>query len=331
MISLSILAEDPFLIHADNIARIPDAYEVTVVPEARSMDERALLDAYRSTEVAVLGRKSPPLPDALIQDPGLLKWVAYCFGSIRHYVTKAHIAAGLQVTNWGDAPRPVAEGAMALLLCLVKQIPGLDRYCKQGADGRIWQDYYPSLARMRVGIYGYGPIGRQVGQMLDAFGADVWIYDPYATDVPGHFHLCDSLDELFATCHAVTVQCGLNDQTRGSVTRERLERMCQGGIVVNTARGPIVDEDALAELVGAGRLLAGCDVICDEGAWDASPLATHDNALLTRHRVGPGKGYAPDRKPLKPLPEFLLDNLSRYAAGLPLKHLITADEYDLKT
>jgi phosphoglycerate dehydrogenase-like enzyme len=161
----------------------------------------------------------------------------------------------------------------------------------------------------------------------------VAVYDPYAKELPADIRRCATLRELFATCQIISIHCGLNDQTQDSVTRELLELLPQGGIVINTARGAIVDEAALAELVAAGRLLVGTDVIREEGhgKWPQSPLAPHPGSILTSHHIGGGKGYPPGHEPTPTLPDFVVHNLAAYRQGKPLLYVITAAEYDLKT
>jgi phosphoglycerate dehydrogenase-like enzyme len=330
-IDLAILAEDPFMRAAENLRRIPEAYDVHDFSSWRDWSRQELLDRIRQVEVVLTGRISPRLPDALADDPGELRWVCHFYGTVRHLLRREHIESGLLVTNWGNARRPVAEGAVALLLAMLKQIKQLDRYCTTGQDRRIWQHYFPTLPQMRTGLYGLGPIGQHVARMLLALGANLCYYDPHAEHAPPELTRCDSLDELFESSDAVVVICGLNDQTRGSVGRDLLEKLPQGGVLVNVARGPIVVEEELARLVAAGRILAGCDVIEDESSWPDSPLAGLEGSVLTRHRVGRGKGYPPDKEPLRPIPDYVLDNLRAYANGGQMIHAIPAPLYDLKT
>ncbi len=331
MIPLVLLAEDRGLNAYQNIEAIPDGYHVQPVPDWRGLPEPELLKLCRSAEVIVTARRSPRMPDALIDEPGRLRWVCHLYGTVRHLVRREHIEAGITVTNWGDSQRPVAEGTVALLLAQLKQIVALDRYCRTGVDERAWQDYSPNLRNMRVGLYGFGPIGRQVGEMLHALEAKLVVYDPYAEEMWHGVQRCDSLEELFDSCQAVCVLCGLNDQTENSVTRDLMLRLPQGGVLVNTARGGIVDEEAAAELAGQGRIIVGADVIRNERDWPGSPLAKVPNTTLTHHVVGPGKGYTPGREPVRPLPEYVTENMQRYLDGRPLIYTISAEQYDLKT
>jgi phosphoglycerate dehydrogenase-like enzyme len=331
MTPLGVFAEDRVFQIEENLSPLRERYDVRVFADWRSWSSATLLENLRSVEVAVTGRKSPRLPEELANDFGRLRWLCHLHGTIRHLASKRLLEAGLIVTNWGDEVYGVAEGALTLLLCQLKQVVTLNAFTKGGSDERVWQAFRCTLRGLKVGLYGFGPIGRHMARLLEALGADVAIHDPYATNVPAGIRRCASLRELFSTCQAVSIHCGLNDQTRFSVTRELLDLLPQGGIVVNTARGDVVDETALAGLVAEGKLLAGVDVIHDEGNWAGSHLAKLPGAVLTRHGIGGGKGHPPGREPPPRLPDFVLRNLIAYASGQPLTFVIPPDEYDLKT
>jgi phosphoglycerate dehydrogenase-like enzyme len=333
MKTLGIFAADAMFQDPDVQKQLSDGYEIHSFNDWKTYDAATLMARMRSVDMAIIGRSSPRFPVELASDFGKLRYVCHCYGTIKPYVPKELLTAGLIVTNWGNAVESVAEGAMAMLFCLLKQLVTLNQFAKTGKDLRIYQEYRCSLRGLDVGLYGYGPIGRHMGRMLDAFDAKVAIYDPYAKDVPGHFRRCDSLRELFGSCQAISIHCGLNDQTRDSVNRELLDLLPQGGIVINTARGHIVDEVALADLVAQGRLLAGLDVIADEKKWDwaGSPVAPYPGSILTLHCIGGGKGYPPGKQPKPQLASFVLHNLAAFRDGQPLINVISAAEYDLKT
>jgi phosphoglycerate dehydrogenase-like enzyme len=333
MIKLGIFAADEMFQDPGVQAQLRHGYELHNFRDWKGYDGATLLARLRAMEVALIGRSSPKLPLELAGDFGQLRYVCHLCGTIRPYVPKALIEAGLLVTNWGDNVDGVAEGAMALLLASMKQLPAMNAFAKGGKDERICQAFHCTLRERDVGLYGFGPIGRHMARMLEPFGARVAIYDPYAKHLPRHIRRCETLRDLFATCQIISIHCGLNDQTRNTVTRELLQLLPQGGIVINTARGEIVDEVALGELVGAGKLLAGLDVIAHEAKWDwaKSPVAPYPGSILTMHHVGSGKGFPPGQRPPPVLPNHIVENLAAYRQGKPLGNLITADIYDIKT
>ncbi|TVR16084.1 MAG: hypothetical protein EA401_01920 [Planctomycetota bacterium] len=299
-------------------------------------DTNTLTSTIRQYDAIVTARQSPALPDSLRDDLGRLRLLAHCHGTIKHLVSRPHIEAGLMVSNWGDQVAGVAESALSLLLSCLKQLSALNAFVRNDwkDDQRIPAAFPATLSKRDVGLYGFGPIGRHMARMLQPLGPHIAIYDPYATDVPEDFHVCGSLRELFSRCQCISIHCGLNAATEGSVNRELLELLPQGGIVINTARGPIIVEEDLAALVQEGRLRAGIDVINDERNWPTSPLATThpDAAILTGHTIsGAGKRVHDGQEERKGLPDHVAHNVHALADNAALINTISAQVYDLKT
>lgn len=291
----------------------------------------ALTSRCRSVEVLLTGKHSPVLPGALAEDPGALRYICHTRGVVKAYFPRRLLERGLLLTNWGDAAGAVADLALALLLAQLHQLHLRDRLTRGGSQPLRWQSYATGFSSLRIGVYGCGGIGRRFAGLCRALGMAVSAFDPWVPELPEGVQRADSLDQLFASCHAVSIHAGLGDSTRGSVGRAQLARLCDGGILVNTARGGIVDEEALAAEARSGRLLAACDVIADESDWTASPLAAEPAVLLTghgAHRAAP----PPDRPaPRWRLPEFALRNLRAYREGRPLDNRIDLAAWDRST
>lgn len=307
--------------------------EFEVWSDCLNWDEAELLERLRGVTAVVTGRQSPQLPDGLIDDPGAFRTLIHCHGGVRHRISEAHIRAGMTVTNWGESIGGVAEGAIALLFACLKQLPSLHAWAMTDKtdDGRIYQNYSGSIRGAKIGLYGFGPIGRHMERMLRGFEPDLAIYDPYAKQIPEGVTVCRTLEELFDRSDIVSIHCGLNDATRDSVTGDLLDRLPQGGILINTARGAIVDEQALASRLHAGRLLAGLDVIRDEPHWSASPCAGSPHVIFGAHRSSGGKGPEPHLAGPRLLPDFVVANIHAVINHTPLVNVVTAEEYALKT
>ncbi len=312
---------------------LPEA-ELVTCPDCRNWSPAEYAERCRGFDAVIATRSTPPLPEELVGQRGRLRLYAYCHGSVKHYVAKALIDDGLLVSNWGDQVAGVAESALCLVLACLKQLKNLDRFIRAdwSNDRRVFSDFPATLEGRDVGLYGFGPIGRHMARMLVPLGPRIAIYDPYATEVPDGIRRCASLEELFATCQVISIHCGLNDQTTGSVDARLLALLPQGGVLVNTARGPIVVEEDLAAALSAGRLVAGVDVITDERAWATSPLVATD-AYLTGHVLGSARRKNPDAPPRPTtLPDHVLHNLVTLARGHDdYVNLITSEIYDLKT
>jgi phosphoglycerate dehydrogenase-like enzyme len=329
-----MMMEDDYAWDLVRETQLPDL-DFEVWDDCLSWSEAELTERLRGMDAVVTGRQSPHLPGALIQDPGRLRAVFHSHGGIRGLASKEHLLAGITVTNWGkEGGGNVAEGALALMLGCVKQLRNAQAWVESGkqVDPRIDMAYFHSLFGQKIGLYGFGPIGSKMAELLEPFSPDLAIYDPYAENVPSWIRQCDTLEELFDHSNVVSIHCGLNKYTENSVTADLLDRLPQGGVLVNTARGKIVDEAALAERVHAGRLLAGLDVVRDEGAgWATGPMIGTTNAILTGHRISGGKRPPPSKARPKRLSGHVVKNIQNLLAGEPLINVVSADEYDLKT
>jgi D-3-phosphoglycerate dehydrogenase / 2-oxoglutarate reductase len=194
----------------------------------------------------------------------------------------------------------VAELTIALLLALARNIALHDRL----ARARSWERRPGiELAGKRLGVVGYGAVGREVARIADALGMDVVAHDPLLQEADAE--LVD-LATLLGSADAISLHVPLNESTRNLIDAEALERMRPGALLVNTARGGIVDEQALAEALRSGRLAgAAFDVFAEEPPWD-SPLVGLDNVVLSPH-AGAATTEAACRAGLQAVEQLLRD------------------------
>jgi phosphoglycerate dehydrogenase-like enzyme len=208
----------------------------------------------------------------------------------------AATAAGIPVVNGsGVAPRAVAEFCIGSAIAAHRNILGMHRAMVD--DTVDWRTRLSVLAGTELsgttfGVIGLGNIGREVARLaLATFDARVVAFDPFAasgTTMPG-VEMVDTLDELLTASLTVTVNAALTDESRGMLGRRELELIGPDGIVVNAARGGIIDEDALIEVVREGRLKgAVLDVFAQEppDAAHVQRLAAVPGITLTPHMAG---------------------------------------------
>ena len=176
----------------------------------------------------------------------------------------------------------VPELVFAFMLGLTRQIYPLST---EMAQGKWSQSIGGSLAGRTLGILGYGRLGRPVARLAEAFHMKVIAWDrtgSYAKDEFGVQRV--PLDDLLAESDVVSIHLKLSDESRGLLNRERIGKMKPGAILINTARGEIVDEQALFDTLREKRLAgAGLDVFSIEPLPASSPLRTLPNVLLTPH------------------------------------------------
>ncbi len=187
----------------------------------------------------------------------------------------------------GSNTRAVAEHTLAMILALAKDLHTLSASLAEGG-WRGGATKVRDIAGMRLGIVGYGAIGQEVARLALAFGMRVQVFggsgDPAAQ--PGVTR-APSLPALLATSDALTLHCPLTPQTRDLIDAAALALLPAGAIVVNTARGGIVNEAALAAAIDAGHIAgAALDVFAQEPPPDDHPLRHHPKIIRTPHVSG---------------------------------------------
>jgi D-3-phosphoglycerate dehydrogenase len=229
------------------------------------------------------------LPPEVIQAARQVKVIAKHGVGYDNINIPAATASGVIVTNTPLAnSTSVAEHALALLLAVARRIGESDRdlTLKQLRPQKVYQGI--ELSGKVLGIIGLGSAGsRLAGMAGQGFGMRVLGFDPYKEPWPEGVERCRELDPLLAQADFISIHVPLTRETRNLIGKTALPKMKPTCILVNTARGGIVDEAALAEAVKAGRLAgAGLDVVEDEPLRPDHPLAGLPNIILTPHVAG---------------------------------------------
>ncbi|UEP52564.1 NAD(P)-dependent oxidoreductase [Burkholderia ambifaria] len=179
----------------------------------------------------------------------------------------------------------VAEHAWALILACAKSVPKLDARMREGHWDKSTHKSV-ELDGRTLGLVGLGAIGRRVAAIGAAFGMNVLAFDPYAKEAPASVKLV-SLDELYAASDIVSLHCPLTAENRQMLNRDTLARFKRGAILINTARGGLIDEAALAEALASGQLRsAGLDSFDVEPMTNPHPFQQIPNAILSPHIGG---------------------------------------------
>lgn len=193
---------------------------------------------------------------------------------------------GIPVTHTpGLNALSVAEHTVGLLLAVAHRISQTQDVLRDGG----WRDDAPfgtQLTGKTVGLIGYGNVGRRVAKLLTGFRPMLLAADPYVRDIDGEVTGTEltSIDRVYAESDAVCVTAELTDETRGIVDAEALDAMQSSAFLVNSARGPLVDTDALVDAVRDGTIAgAGLDVFETEPLPPDSPLHDLDNVVTTPH------------------------------------------------
>ncbi len=204
-----------------------------------------------------------------------------------------------------------AELAVGLTIASLRGFPAFVR----AQDRGVWEPYTAtSLADRSVLIVGYGAIGAAVERRLAGFEVDVVRVARTARE---GVHGYDDLDRLLPSADVVVLIVPITEQTRGMVDRDFLARMKNDALLVNVARGPVVDTDALVEALGTRRIHAALDVTDPEPLPEGHPLWSAPNLLLTPHVGGASTAMKPRAYAL------VREQLGRFAAGEPLENVMS--------
>ncbi len=225
---------------------------------------------------------------------------------------------GVVVTNVpAYSTRSVAQIVFAHLLDITNSVQHYTAEAHRGAWSECQDFTYINTPVMELdgkvmGIVGLGNIGKAVAQIALAFGMKVLAYTSKAQEqLPEGIKKAD-MDTLFANSDVVSLHCPLNASTKGLVNAERLAQMKRGAILINTARGPLVDEEALAEALANGHLMgAGVDVLTQEPPLATNPLLAQPGCHITPHI-----GWASDEARVR-LMNILIANVKAFIDGTP--------------
>jgi phosphoglycerate dehydrogenase-like enzyme len=256
-----------------------------------------------------------------------LRWVHSAAAGVRGALFPEMLASPVLLTNSaGIHAVPIAETVVGGLLYLLR---GLDMAVEQQREGRWDKSRFVAddsvlreLGDCRVLIVGTGGIGSEVARRIAAFGARcVGIRRHPAYGAPPGFERVvgpESFDEELPEADVVVLAAPLTTETAGALNAARIDRLRRGAIVVNVARGALLDEDALAAAVAARRIRgAVLDVFADEPLAAESPLWQLRSVLVTPHvsPVSPGRFWPRQL-------ELFLDNWRRYVDGAPLRNVV---------
>ncbi|MFY0408558.1 2-hydroxyacid dehydrogenase [Solicola sp. PLA-1-18] len=288
------------------------------VDEASGTEEQ-MIEALEGVEVCLT--QMAPLTKRVLAACPDLKMFGVSRGGPVNADLDAATAHGVTVTYAPGRNAPAtAEHTLGLILAAARRVPATDADLHAGT----WRgDYYaydsvgPELGSSTVGLVGFGAIGRRVARMLQGFGARVLVHDPFV-DADGLDGLAEpvDLDTLLAASDVVTLHARATAETAGMIGADQIARMRRGAVLVNCARGTLLDYDALCDALDAGHLFgAALDVYPVEPIPAGSRLLTTPGLVLTPHLAGASKQTA-----LRAA-QILADDTARYARGERPEHV----------
>lgn len=288
-------------------SELKDKVEI-VYYNTRTTDTQELIERGKDADIIVVSNL--PLNREVIEGCRNLKLLSVAFTGVDHIAMEACRDQGVTVCNCaGYSTCAVADLVFGMLISLYRNVIPCDLACRRGGtkDGLVGFE----LEGKKFGVVGTGAIGERVALIAQAFGCEVYAYSRTVKDLLGVKYV--DLDTLLSECDIVSLHTPLNAQTKGLINKENIKRMKKNAVLINTARGPVVDTDALAEALKEGRLAGACiDVFEKEPPIDENhPLLDTPNTIVTPHIAFATKEALVKRAVI------VFDNVKRYLDGKP--------------
>lgn len=281
----------------------------------KSLDENVLLSELDGADVAVIANM--PFPSSVVSKANGLKFIDVAFTGTDHVGLDAARERGIAVSNAsGYSNEAVSELVLGMVLSFMRNISKVEERCREGKDktGLVGCE----VKGKTVGIVGLGKIGKRTAEIFNVLGANILASSRSRhMDAPSYVNEVE-LDELLESSDIVVLHCPLTPETRGLIGKRELGKMKKSAILVNVARGPVVDEKALVEALENGEIAGALVDVFDKEpplALD-TPLLSAPNTLLTPHVAFATKESMSLRA------EIVFDNLRAWMEGRQVNTII---------
>ncbi|MGW3562345.1 hydroxyacid dehydrogenase [Streptomyces sp. NPDC000941] len=325
--ALVVMSRPSFDAHFDSarLARLADLVALGDPVWTDDLDHPAVRARLAEVEVMLTSWGAPKLTPERIAAAPALRAVLHCAGSVRGLVDEEVWRRGIQVTSGADANAiPVAEYTLAAIIFAGKKAPFLAADEERAYQGWGTVSGYGDLSNFgrTVGVVGFSRIGRRVVDLLKILGdTTCLVADPYADaeEVKRAGATLVPLEELLPRVDVLSLHAPELRETRHLIGADQLSLLPDHATVINTARGSLIDSDALAAECASGRLFAILDVTDPEPLPIDSPLRHQASVMITPHIAG-SLGTEIGR-----LTDHAMDELARWTAREPLQSEITAE------
>ncbi len=255
-----------------------------------TVEKAWMIEAAKGADAVITCWGTPKIDGDVLSSAQGLRLIAHAAGSPRAVVTDGVFKRGIRVFTAAPViADDVAETTVGLLIIALKRLTAMQADVRSGMwkDERHREGLY-RLRGLRVGVISASLVGRKTIELLRMFGCDILLYDPFVTAEAAAALGANktSLEEMFATCRAVCVHAPNLPETHHMVSRDLLLSMPDHAVLINNARGPIVDEGALIDVLQTRPIFACLDVTDPEPPAADNKLRALPNVMLTPHMAG---------------------------------------------
>lgn len=272
---------------------------------------------------------APKVTVKIMNENPQLKYLIHLSGELSQYIERDVLEKGLLVSNWGDViARSVAEGALMMTLGALRKSTQYQFILHSRKGWNEGGAQAEGLFGQKVGLHGLGVIAQEYVKLIAPFGCDISAYSPNCPDdvfAKLGVKRAASLEDLYSQNRIISVHASKTLANHHIINAKLLKLIPDGGVIVNTARGAVIDTEALIAELKTGRIYAALDVFEQEPLPADSELRGLENCMLIPHMGGP----TPDRR--VDMGRLGVDNIERYIKGREVMNVITARKFDLMT
>lgn len=328
LVTVARAAQKEVLFNAESCRKLEALSRVDWIEEGKDYTSEDLARDIGPYDACITSWGSPKFTPAVLEKAVNLKFIGHAAGTVVPIVDKSVFARDIVVANANTAlAASTAELALTLMLAGAWDINGYNSRLKQGqwVDNSV--ERVMGLQRQVIGLVGFGEISTRLIALLKPFNPTILLYSRFCTPEQARTLGVElsSLENLLGNSQIISLHRTLTSATREMLGREQLQLIRPGALLVNTARGGLLDQAVLLELLQQNRFFAALDVYEEEPLGKENPLLSLSNVLCTPH-IGGFSQYWKTR-----LGQSVVDELDRWLKGEPLRGQITAEKFERLT
>ncbi len=296
----------------------------------RPWTEEELTDEIKDMDMCITHWQSPQITPNVLKNAGSLKFIGHCAGSVFNIICPEVYENGIKVSSVNKImARSVAEGTLAYILASRLKLAKYTAITKNGGWKKKISDYgdMKTLYNANVLLIGFGDIAKFLYELLSPFNVMLNVYDPYikkdTRDLYPSVNFTANLEGAIKTADIISIHASRNPKTDHLIDRARIDMIKNEALLVNTARGSIVDEAYLTEVLKTGRIYGALDVYKNEPLDPGSELRHMPNVICMPHMAGSSvvSGYA----------KAIINDMKNFIDGQPLEYEISAEKANMMT
>ncbi len=293
--------------------------------------EKDLKEVLKCQDGCILGWGCSYMSADLFNDLPRLRVLGVLGGSVQPYIDEDFFNSPdrIIINSANIMAKSVAEATLAYMMCGLRDLSLYDKKMKEGMLWKQTEYYNEGLFHKTIGLVGLGQVGRYLVEFLKPFDVEILLYDPYISDEDNIFLHKNvkrrDLNTTLSQANIVSVHAAYTDETRYMLNRDKLSLLKPGTLLVNTARGGIIDEEALIEVLNQGHIKAVLDVYEKEPLPLESKLRQLDNVVLIPHMAGP----TIDMRQYMTL--SIIEDMKEIFEGREVTNQITLEQYRIMT